>query len=630
MARLRGAVRAAIEVNRDDLSFAGVSRGIAKPPELDVPAEAVTGQLEKILASPSFRASEGLSRFLRFIVEQTLVGHGDWLKESVVGVEVFKRGKAFDPRMDAIVRVDARRLRTRLAEYYATAGKSDPILIEVRKGSYAPSFSALPASGALRMQAIHAPSAVMPCMDADSRFSSIAVLPFISLSSDPDNEYFSDGLTEEVIAALTRIPLLRVIARSTAFRYQGKAHDIGKVGAELHVEAVLEGSVRKTGDRLRISAQLIDVSTSFHIWSRTFEGDTRDIFAVQREISDTIAGMVKTQVPSRRSALTLDRPRNVHAYDLYLRGIFFESQRTGAGITKGIDYLRQAIALDPDCAAMQARLADSLALQCIFGMQAPETVMPSARDAAAAAIDLDDHLAEAHAARALVSALYEWDWAAAERGFRRALLLNPGIPEIHHRYAIYYLVPQGRLGEALEEIRQARNLDPLSLVLNATECAVLYWSRQYDEAIDCAKKTLDQEPNHSLTYTYLISSYQEKGMLDEALDAAEIAVRLSSGSPFSLRQLGTTYARMGRREEALAVVEELQALTCIPAVLIADIFTALEDNCNAFVWLEKARSARSPILMFTRIAPSHDALRLDPRFALLMKKIGFETPVVDD
>ncbi len=619
-------MRAAIEPSRGGLLSEVLNRGNVEPPQLDVPADAVTVQLSKILASSTFRASDGLSRFLRFVVEQTLLGHGAFLKESVIGVEVFKRGKSFDPRMDAIVRVDARRLRTKLAEYYATAGKNDPILIEVKKGSYAPAFGAMPTSGAPAMG--KSPGAGKG-LDADSRFSSIAVLPFLSFSPDPENEYFADGLTEDVIAALTRIPLLRVIARSTAFRYQGKSHDIGRVGADLNVEAVLEGSVRKTGERLRISAQLIDVATSFHIWSRTFEGDTQDIFAVQREISDAIAGLVKTQVPSGLSAAGPDRQRNPQAYDLYLRGIYYESQRTPATMAKGIEYLQQAAALDPLCASIQARLADSYVLQTIFGHRSPETMMPAAREAATAAIEMDHSLAGAHAARALVSATYDWDWAAAEQGFRRALRLNPGMPEIHHRYAIYYLVPHGRLEEALDEVLQAKDLDPLSLVLSVAECLVLYWSRRYDEAIACGLKTLDLEPNYYLTYAYLVSPYLAKGMFTEALEAAETAVRLSGRAPLPLRQLGAAYALVGRTDDALAVIEELKARPYAPAVLIADIYTALEDNANAFVWLEKGRAARSPVLMFTRVAPSHDTLRKDPRFNVLMKKIGFAVESAD-
>jgi TolB-like protein len=366
-----------------------VTQSFEDTPRFDVPAEDIRPQLERVLASAGFRSSEGLSRFLRFVVEKTLAGQNESLKESVIGVEVFKRGGAFDPRLDAIVRVDARRLRAKLTEYYATIGKNDPVFIEVRKGSYAPAFSTSP---------FPAPAATppKPGMDTNSRFSSIAVLPFINLSADPENEFFSDGLTEEVISELTTIPQLRVIARSTAFRYLGKSHDIPRLGAELHVEAVLEGSVRRTGNRLRISAQLIDVSTCFHIWSRTFEGDTKDIFGVQREISSSIHAMIRAQVPGVRESLAEPSGKQVHevsenhdASDLYLLGIYCENKRTAAALREGLDYLQQAAELNPECALIFSRLADSWALQAIHGTERADREMPLARAAADRALQIE-------------------------------------------------------------------------------------------------------------------------------------------------------------------------------------------------------------------------------------------------
>jgi TolB-like protein/tetratricopeptide (TPR) repeat protein len=589
------------------------ARGAARPFQPGLSAEAVRAQLERIVASATFRASDGLVRFLRFVVEETLLGHAESLKESVIGVEVFRRGKTFDPRMDAIVRVDARRLRGKLAEYYASAGRNDPVFIEVRKGSYAPVFS---------------PGAPVPAvspktaMNADSRFSSIAVLPFINLSTDPENEYFSDGLTEEVIAALARIPNLHVIARSTAFRYQGKSHDIPRVGAELHVEAVLEGSVRRTGERMRIGAQLIDVSTCFHIWSRTFECDTKDIFAVQREISTAIEQMVKGRVTCTSHAGVKDVSENHEAYDLYLRGIYCGSKRSAGALAEGLAYLQRAAALDPESALIFARLADSWALQSLYGIEPPDAAMPFAKAAADRALEIDGGLAEAHAARALVSALYDWDWPAADAGFQRALALNPGVSEIYHRYALYYLAPAGRTDEAVRAVRHAKSLDPLSLVLSAAECICLFWSRQYDESIACGRRTLELDPTHSLTHTYMVSPYQSKGMLDEALETAQAAVRFSGGTPLSLRQLGTTYALMGRADDALVVIDQLKARTHVPTPMISDIYVALGDSNSAFEWLEKARILRAPGLVYMQVAPRNDRLKLDPRFGPLVRQIG--------
>ncbi len=310
-----------------------------------IPGKSIQAQLEKILSSPVFLTAESLSRFLRYIVEQSVLGQGGSLKESVLGIEVFGRGKSFDPRLDPIVRVDARRLRAKLTEYYLEEGQGDAVIIEVKKGSYVPVFhqreNASVAPPELVRNHVSAP---VPDL------SSIIVLPFVNLSADPENEYFSDGLTQEVIATLARIPGLRVIARSTAFRYQGKAQDIGKIGAELKVGAVLEGSVRRTGNRLRIAAQLIDVSTCFHVWSETFEREVKDIFAIQQEISDAIGSMVRVQIPGASLPVVRDYSDNVEAYDLYLRGIHFERKRTADALGLSLDYLQQAAMMDPQCA----------------------------------------------------------------------------------------------------------------------------------------------------------------------------------------------------------------------------------------------------------------------------------------
>jgi TolB-like protein len=565
-----------------------------------VTAESVRAQLDRILASPAFIASDALSRFLRFSVEQTLAGHANWLKESVIGIDVFARGKNFDPRLDAIVRVEARRLRTRLTAYYELDGRNDPVVIELHKGSYAPRF--------------YPAGRVTP-------FSTIAVLPFVNLSTEPDNEYFSDGLTDEIIAALTTVPGLRVIARATAFRYQGKARDIPAIGSELNVQVVLEGSVRKTGNRLRVTAQLIDVSTSFHIWVRTFEGTTKDIVGVQQEISNAIERLVEAQVPIGLQAKALPDPE---AYDLYLRGIYFENKRTPEGFERGLNYLRRAADMAPDYAPVFARLSGLLALQAMFGIAAPHDVLPQARAAANRALEIDAMLAEAHAAVALVSAMYDWDWLAAERLFQRALELNPGVPEIYRRYAFYYLIPTGRLDEAVLTVREAKKLDPLSLILNASECAALCWAFRYDAAIECGRRTLELDPTYFLTHVYLTPAFIGKGMLSEALDSARAGVRLSHGSPLSLRQLGMVFAEMGRPDDVLRTIDRLLKQRPTPAAIIGELYGALGDFDTAFRWLEVACRAHSSILIYVPVRPMNPDLRRDIRFKDLVRELGLE------
>ena len=421
------------------------------------------------------------------MVEQAISGQADALKEWLIGVRVFGRTQSFDPRLDPIVRVEAGRLRTKLAEYYDTEGHNDPVIIQVNKGRYAPVFherSSLPHPYPQNVAA----RGYEPATN-NGGLNSIVVLPFVNLSADPDNEYFSDGLTEEVIAGLTQIQGLRVIARSTAFQYKGQAQDIRQIGIELNVSAALEGSVRRIGDRLRITAQLIDARNCFHLWSHTYERQMKNIFAIQREIAEAIGAMVCGELPTVPASREKQDNVGEEAYDLYLRAMYLEAKRTSEGFSKGLEHLERAADLDPQCGPIFAKLANSYALRAAYGLEAPKIAMKRACDAASRALEIDSTLAQAYAAKGFVSALFDWDWSAAGANFQRALELNPGIPEIHHRYAVFYLAPLGRTEEALWHIQQAKRLDPMSIVLQAAECAVLVYSRRYEAATAKGKKS---------------------------------------------------------------------------------------------------------------------------------------------
>lgn len=596
-----------------------------------VSAESVRAELEKILSSHIFLTSERLSKFLRYVVEGSIRGQTDALKESILGMRVFGRGESFDPRVDAIVRVEAGRLRARLAAYYQTTGAGDPVRIEINKGGYVPAFhrrDSFPAeAGSLAGYPFARNDAGIQPPNPAAAVTSIVVLPFVNLSAEPENEYFSDGLTEDVIAVLTRIPGIRVIARSTAFRYKGMALDIRKIGEELHVGLALEGSVRRIGDRLRITAQLIDTPSCFHIWSRTYDREMKDIFAIQRDISEAIGGMVQgqfhsSQFHSFRAPLTSDSPDAVKAYDLYLRGIWFENKRSAEGLAKGLEYLRQAADMDSRCAPVFARLASSYTLQAAHGLELPAVVMPRARDAAARALEIDDSLALAHTAKGCVSALYDFDWVTAERDFRRGLELNSGVPEVHHRYAFFYLSPQGRGEESLWHIQQAKNLDPMSLILHAAECAVLGWSRQYEAAIACGRKTLELERSYYPGYMYLSWAYRQYGMIPEALAAGEESVRLSQGNPLALGGLGVTYAVAGKMDAARRVIDEMQQRPCVPSTAIAYVCAAMGEIGQALAWLERGHREKWPAMVYLRIASWDERLRADPRFEAIAKNVG--------
>jgi TolB-like protein len=433
-------------------TVAAIPDGSAKPSP-----EAVRAQLDKILASHAFRGAERPGRFLRFVVEQAL--GGNHLKETLVGVEVFGRKPAYDPRLDGVVRVEAVKLRSRLKAYYETEGAADSIRIDLPKGGYLPCFAALPDRPAEEIEpiepiekAVAVPprrawwtdwraiaallALVLPIAGyllerkshprpATPDSSSIAVLPFVNLSSDKENEYFSDGLTEDLIDALAKVRGLRVVARGSAFQFKGKNPDIRAVGRQLNVAAVLEGSVQRSGDRLRITAQLSGVADGYHVWSETYDRRLADVFAVQDEISRAIVGALEVRAggdPGRR--LVQSSTQDLGAYNLYLQGRFHLNKWRPEGARKGVEYFAQAIAKDPRYAPAYTGMADCYTWLAVFGWSAARQAMPQARQAANHALELDETLAAAHVSLGYVKALYDWDWPGAEREFKRALELK--------------------------------------------------------------------------------------------------------------------------------------------------------------------------------------------------------------
>jgi serine/threonine-protein kinase len=588
-----------------------------------IPIDALRAELERLLSSQVFSAAERLSEFLRFVVEQSISGQADALKEWLLGVRVFGRSDSFDPGVDAIVRVEAGRLRKKLAAYYETEGQDDPVVIEVPRGSYAPVF--------------HERSSMAPQISPDEAngflpaanktlskgITSIIVLPFVNVSADPENEYFSDGLTEEVIVGLTRIHGLRVIARSTAFQYKRQAQDIRRISIELNVSAALEGSVRRNGDRLRITAQLIDGRNGFHLWAQTYERQMNDIFAIQQEIAEAIAGMVGAQLPAARpSGDTNDGA--VKAYDLYLRAMYFEAKRTPDGFSKGLELLQLAVDLDPHCAPIFARMATSYTLRAVYGLEAPKIAMKRAGDAASRALEIDNALAHAHFARGFVSALYDWDWSGAGVYFRRALELNPGVPEFHHRYAVFYLAALGKTEEALWHIRKAKNLDPMSIILQAAECAVLVWDHQYEAAIAKGERAVELEPTYFLGHMYLSWAYLYQGKATESIRAAAEAARLSAESPAALAALGNAYALAERMDQAAVIVKRLQQRPYIPSVYVAAVYAAMKKTDETFSWLTRATRERSPALFSLLVGLWDQDIRRDPRFGALARSVGLD------
>jgi TolB-like protein len=368
--------------------------------------------------------------------------------------------------------------------------------------------------------------------------NSIAVLPFVDLSPEKDQEYFCDGMAEELINALTKIERLQVASRTSSFQFKDKGHDIHDIGKKLKVKTVLEGSLRKAGKRLRITAQLVNVDDGYHIWSEKYDREMEDIFAIQDEISLAIIDKLKLKLLKEEKAKLIKRyTDNLEAYDLYLKGRYFWNRRYEGGLQKGLEYFNQTIKKDPSYAPAYAGIADSLSILGLFAWLPPKEAFPKAKATALKAIEIDDMLAEAYTSLGWITMLYEWDWTTAEKALKRALEIDPDYAIGQLWYALYfgYL---GRLEEATAEIIKALRLEPLSLLINVNLGCILYFKRLYDEAIEQCLKTLEMDPNYLLSYWFLGAGYIGKKMWKEAISAFEKAVILSEGSPYFIGYLG--------------------------------------------------------------------------------------------
>jgi TolB-like protein/Tfp pilus assembly protein PilF len=601
--------------------------------------QSVRAELKKILASETFRKSERMSRFLRFVVEQSLAGRADELKEYTIGIEVFDRGRSYNPQTDSVVRVEAGRLRSKLRDYYGSEGQDDAVIIELPKGSYVPVFQehAPPALDAPRKQ-VEPPGRPRKYMyialaavllvaiaawtarslrrqeQVGSDFSSIAVLPFVNLSSEQENEYFSDGLTDELIHALARVPDLHVISETSSFAVKGKRHNAREVGRLLNVGALVEGSVRRTGDRVRITAQLIRVSDDRHLWTESFDRRMADIFAAQEEIADAIVRQLRAKLPVARS-----RPsstNNLEAYHAYLKGRYFWKKFRVKDIQQALSFFQEAIEKDPGFASAHAGVADSYDLLGVFGGMPWAEARPKARAAARKALEIDASLAEAHTTLAHLSTL-DWDWKSAAKEFRQALALNPNYATARQFYANNYLTPMRRLDEALGEMKRAQELDPLSAAILTDMGWIYFCAREYDRAIEQYRKALELEPEYGIAKRRLARAYEQKGRFAEATAQLPDARRSVERAVLAVR--------LGRKSEARQIVQEFEHLPegQKPGNLgMARVYAALGQKDRAFAFLEKAYEEHATWLFWINAEPDWDGVRSDPRFQALIKKIG--------
>jgi adenylate cyclase len=457
---------------------------------------------------------------------------------------------------------------------------------------------------------------------ADSK--SIAVLPFVDLSPAKDQEYFCDGISEEILDALAKVEGLRVVARTSSFSFKGKNVDVSEIAQKLNVGNVLEGSLRREGNRVRIAVQLVNARDGFHLWSETFEHELQGVFAVQDEITRAVVDALKIKLAV---ALPVHKKPNTEAYDLYLKGRYFLNRKNEADARRAIDYFEQALAKDPNDAPAYAGLADSYSSFAFpLGVVTPREAMPKAKEAAQRALAIDNALGEAHTSLAYIAFFYDWDWAAAERGFKRALELNPNNADTHHWYS-HFLMGQGRIEESLIQSKRALELSPYDILFNIH----LGWhylnARQYDQALDQIEKTLEMDKNFAQTYPWLGLILEQKGRYAEAIAAFQKAIKLfPGGSSIAEAELAHTYAVLGNREEAQKIIAELQQLSkskYVSSFQIAAIYAGLGEKDQAFAWLEKAYEERSDGLVNLKAEPRFDTLRDDPRFKALLAKMNF-------
>ncbi len=640
-------------------------------------ADLVHDHLKEVIASRAFAGSKRAQDFLQLIVEHALAGRFDSLRERMIGAEMFGRSIDYDTANDAVVRVKATEVRKKLAQFYQESGKKTGLRIELPIGSYVPKFqwesletSAQPSAetdplvfteGTTAQEASgerlnYVISESSTPSDEKSRstsrmlvgvllglgfiaiigyagfngwlkdsigktkITSIAILPLENLSGDPRQDYFADGITEELIADLGQVSALRVISRTSTMTYKGTKKTLPEIARELRVDAIVEGSVVRERNQVRITAQLINAKTDDHIWAHNYVRDLTSVLTLQGEVAQAIADEISINItPQEQARLARARPVNGQAHDLYLQGIYHLNQ---GDPKKAVGYLQDAIDKDPNYARAHAALADGYGWMGEAGWLAYTEAFPRQKIEAIKAIELDDSLPQGHAELADAVMDLDWDWATTERELKRALELNPNLASVHTTYA-FYLQRVGRLPEAIAEVNLVLQLDPVSSRSFYSAGIVYYFAHQYDEALSQLQRAYVLEPRPP-KFLFPFESgviYAEKGMYGKA-----VGEFLKLGDqPHALGHMGNVYARMERVSEAHATISKLEEhvkKNGMGRYEIALVYAGLGNKDEAFTWLEKSYDVRDKGLTYLKIDPCVDPLRSDPRFARLVRRVG--------
>jgi serine/threonine-protein kinase len=571
----------------------------------------VEAALARIEVSKPFALSLRMRRFLRFAVERALAGDRDALKEYTIGVEVFDRSAEYDPRIDSIVRVEARRLRKKLAQYYAGEGTDEPLRFSLPEGSYVP-----------LIQPRDAPVPADPPMIDLTDGKTLLVLPFAASPAAGEAEFFADGLTEELINELSRVTGLRVVARSTAFQHKGRNADARRLGVELGVSHIVEGAVRVLGSQLRATAQLIRVSDGLTEWSEGFGGSLSEAFHVQQQIARAITRVLGAQLTG--GADTSPHVISGDAYQHLLEGRYFAGRMTPANLKRSIECFQRAIQVDPQFAAAYAALAGSVLMLALFGRVAPSMVIPEAGLGLYKALQYNPELPAGHLWRAYLKATYEWNWDEAEVDFQRALELNPGLVAARIYYASTVMAPAGRFDEALAHLNAARLLDPASVVLCTAMGMVHYLRSDLDSAIAELRQAIGLNSEYYGAHRFFAFALHGRGETDAAIHVLEGVRHLAVDDPRILAALGYLHGVAGHTESARAVLREFDTLSASSYVASFDralVHLGLGELDTACRLLTEACTEHEPWLTLVRVDAVFAPLRGMAAFESLVERI---------
>jgi TolB-like protein/Tfp pilus assembly protein PilF len=576
----------------------------------EVDRSAILSQLERVVSSAVFRSSGRLRGFLQFVVNESLAGNADSLKEFRVGVEVYgKDAEKYDPATDPIVRVEAARLRSKLREYYEGVGAPDPVRIEVPKGSYAPRFSAGNGAG----MATASPGL------RDTRRPFLAVLPFASPSHSTDNDLFADGLTDELISSLARLPGLRVLARTSSFCFRQPMGDVRKIGAELGVQFVVEGSVRRSAGQLRVTAQLADCADGCLLWSGAFDRASTDLLEMQTELANAIAGALRLELARPDGSGSGQPPGyDSRAHEMYLQGLALFNRWTVDGARQSLPFFEKANALAPRYAPAHYGMAQVWGFLAFNGFDTQRN-SALARTAVDRAVALDPGYGEAYTTLGILNAAFGWNWLEAERAFHVALSLCPGSSRAHYFYASFYLFTTGRGDEALAEMLTAAALDPLSPNAQIGVVRAWYLLREYDRALEAADRTLAVDRDFREGHWLRGMIYTQTGNRELSLRSFERAEQLEPARTGASGRLGYALARFGRQEEARRLLE----MSRQPAER-ALILLGLDEIDLAFEAMEEAARTRDKLFLLLKLDPQLDGLRRDKRYQALLRRASLD------